>query len=376
MKIFNLPDLGEGLPNAIIREWHVNVGDAVKRDETIASLETAKALVEVPAPFDGIVEKLFGDVDDTIETGQPLIGFKAERPTTAAHDTGTVVGTLEQSDALLDESPEGIAPSSLAQSPALRTTPAVRALAKRLGVDLAQLTPKGHRITADEVRQAATAVTTAAAKSPVKAGMEKLSLVRQAMSMNMTKSHQQIVPVTLSDEVDISSWHGKENITLRIIRALQAACKAEPILNATFDSNNQSFCYNKVTHLGLAIDTPHGLYSPVLKDIAAMSDSTLRETINRLKQQALDKTIAQEDLHGATIMLSNFGTIAGRFANPIIIPPMTAIVGIGKLHDAVIPIDGKVVIRPVLPISITADHRIVTGGEIARFLREMMKALS
>lgn len=370
MKIFKLPDLGEGLPDAIIREWHVKVGDEIKVDQSMVSMETAKALVEVPAPFDGKIEKLFGNVDDTIETGQPLVGFEGEGEEETEKDAGTVVGAIEQSGAVLEESAIGIKTTKGAAH--TKATPAVRSLAKRLGVDLSTIQPKGPRITADDVKKAAGATTTT---PPMPSDMEKLSPVRQAMVLSMSQSHRDIVPVTLSDEVDISAWKGKENITIRIIRAIQKACEAEPTLNATFDGKHIAFRLNKQINLGLAVDTPHGLYVPVLKNIANQNDQQLREKIDQFKQQAQSKSIAKDDLHGSTIIFSNFGAIAGRFANPVIPPLVTAVVGVGKLYDAVIAVDGKPAVRPVLPISITADHRIATGGELARFLRAMMDAL-
>jgi len=375
MKIFKLPDLGEGLPDAIIREWHVKVGDEIKTDQSMVSMETAKALVEVPAPFDGKVEKLFGDVDDTIETGQPLIGFEGEgEAEEAVTDAGTVVGAIEQSESVLQESAAGVVTKK--STAGIKATPAVRALARRLGVDLATITPKGERITAEEVKQAASGTAGAAQTMTEKpTDMQEITPVRKAMVLSMTQSHREVVPVTLSDEADISAWKGKDNITLRIIRAIQNACEKEPMLNATFDGKQMAFRYNKTINLGLAVDTKHGLYVPILKDIASKNDSQLRENIERFKQQAQDKTIPQEDLHGGTIVLSNFGTIAGRTANPIILPPMTAIIGIGKLYDGIVAVNGKPEIRPILPLSVTVDHRAVTGGELARFLRAMIDSL-
>jgi len=370
MKIFKLPDLGEGLPDAIIREWHIKAGEEIKLDESMVSMETAKALVDVPAPFTGKVEKLFGNVDDTIQTGQPLIGFEGESDEEESEDAGTVVGAIEQSSAVLEESAIGVIPTK--SSGRVKATPAVRALAKRLGVDLTKITPQGSRITVDEVKQAAG---TRTPSTSIPEGMEKQSLTRQAMTLSMTKSHQVVVPVTLSDEVDISAWKGKDNITIRIIRAIEQACSKEPMLNATFDGEHMAFRLNSSVNLGLAVDTPHGLYVPIVKDIAKQSDEQLRDTINKFKQQAMNKTIPQDDLHGGTIILSNFGTFAGRYANPVILPPMTAIVGIGKLYDAVIAVDGQPTVRPVLPLSVTIDHRAVTGGELARFLRAMMDSL-
>jgi 2-oxoisovalerate dehydrogenase E2 component (dihydrolipoyl transacylase) len=369
MKIFKLPDLGEGLPDAIIREWHVKVGDTVKTDQTIASMETAKALVEVPAPLDGTIEKLFGAVDDTIETGHPLVGFEGESDTEEDKDAGTVVGTIEESNSVIQETPTHIIKKS---TQGAKATPAVRALAKRLAVDLASISPKGDHITKQEVEQAAK---TSASTTAIPAGMEKLSPARQAMVLSMNKSHQNVVPVTLVDDANIATWKGQDNITIRIIRALQAACQSEPMLNATFSGEHMAFKHNEAINLGLAVDTPHGLFVPVLKNIAALNDQALRQQINAFKSQAQTKTMAPEDLQGATIILSNFGALAGRYANPVVMPPMTAIVGVGKLYEGVIAVEGQPAVRPMLPLSITADHRAVTGGEVARFLKTMIDSL-
>ena len=371
MKIFKLPDLGEGLPDAIIREWHVKVGDEVKTDQPIVAMETAKALVDVPAVFDGKIEKLFGDVGDTIETGQPLIGFEGEGEAEEAKDAGTVVGAIEESEAVLKESAIGITLGKA--SGRIKATPAVRTLAKRLGVDLSMIAPTGDRITAADVKQAAEKGVEALAEE---SDMESLTPVRRAMVLSMTRSHHEVVPVTLSDDADIHAWKGKANITIRLIRAVVDACEAVPMLNATFDSQHLRYRLNKDINLGVAVDTPHGLYVPILRDTANLSDQALRDKINQFKTQAQEKTIAQKDLHGGTIILSNFGAIAGRYANTIILPPMISIIGVGKLRDEVVAFNGKPVIHPILPLSITADHRAVTGGELARFLKAMIDALA
>ena len=366
MKIFKLPDLGEGLPDAIVREWHVKEGDEVKVDQPLVAMETAKALVDVPAPFSGKIEKLFGAEGDTIETGQPLVGFEGEGEgeEEVVKDTGTVVGAIEESDAVLTESAVGVSPKK--GSGRVRATPAVRALAKQLGVDLSTIRPSGDRITTKDVEEAS---------GPEDKDMQSLTPVRHAMVLSMTESHREIVPITLSDEADIHAWKGKDNITIRIIRAIVDACKAEPMLNAMFDSKHLKYKLNDKINLCLAVDTERGLYVPVIKDIENLSDKAIREKINQFKEKAQTKSIAQDDLHGGTIILSNFGTIAGRYANMIFLPPMTAIVGVGKLRDEVVAVDGKPAVHPILPLSITVDHRAVTGGELARFLKTMMSSL-
>lgn len=371
MKIFKLPDLGEGLPDAIIRQWHVNVGDTVKKDQPIVAMETAKALVDVIAPFDTKIEKLFGQVDDTIETGKPLIGFEGEAENEEKKDTGTVVGKIEQSNKTLSSTHF----STAVASHDIKATPSVRALARKLNVDLSEVPFSGDRITTQDVE--AFAANKSSAKIDNSDGWETLSGVKRAMLMSMQQSHHDIVPVTLIDEVDIHAWKTKQDITVRIIRAIIAACQTEPALNAHFDGKNTRVKKQEKINLGLAVDMPHGLFVPVLKDAASLSDDAIRDTIERFKKQAETKSIPQADLHGATIVLSNFGAIAGRYANPIILPPTVAIVGVGRIIKKLeLDENNKPEYHRAIPLSLSVDHRAITGGEAARFMRAMMDALS
>lgn len=375
MKIFKLPDLGEGLPDAEVREWYVKVGDEVKTDQPLVAMETAKALVDVPASFDGKIEKLFGEPGDTIETGQPLIGFEGEGEE-VKKDTGTVVGAIEEGEAVLEESAIGVAQSKTSDK-RIKVTPAVRMLAKQLGVNLEEITPAGDKITAEDVKRAAANVKPAASSQGPKIDGEltKLSNVRRAMMLSMTQSHQQIVPVTMVDDADINHWPQDEDISVRIIRAIQAACEAVPIVNAFFDATQMGYKQNDTINLGVAVDTPSGLYVPVLKDIANRDDASLREQINRFKQQAQDRSFPQEELQGATIMMSNYGTFAGRYASPLPVPPMVAIIGIGRTRDEVVAENGKPVVHQVMPLAVTVDHRLITGGETGRCLKALIEAL-
>lgn len=373
MKTFRLPDLGEGLPEAIIREWYVEPGDEVQVDQTIVAMETAKALVDVPAPFAGKIEKLFGKPGDTIKTGEPLIGVEGDE------DAGTVVGNIESSDKILQENASGIHIQKQSESITRKATPAVRMLAQQLGVNLEEVQYSGEVISAEDVKRSANLFQQNVVP-PLNVQftdtVESLSPTRRAMVMSMTQSHQHIVPVSISDDADIHDWQGKQDTTVRLLRAVQAGCEAVPIINAYFDGQQMVYQLHKQINVGIAVDTPHGLFVPVLKDIANKSNEELRETINRFKQQARDKAIPAQDLKGATIMLSNFGTIAGRYANPIIVPPMVAIVGIGSARETVVAHNGAPAVRRILPLSITVDHRLVTGGEAIRLLHTIMEELS
>ena len=373
MKIFKLPDLGEGLPDATIREWHVNVGDTVTIDQPMVAMETAKALVDVPSPFDGKIEKLFGAIDDVIETGCPLVGFEGEGVDESKQDSGTVVGAIETGDTIIDESATGIN-ISVSNSRRTRATPAVRALARQLGVDINTIKPQGERITLAEVQEAAQV--TPNKKVTVPDGMQQLSPAKRAMVLSMNASHSEVVPVSIMDDADINAWDKQQDITVRLIQAVASACQAEPMLNATFHGESMSYKLNETINLGIAVDTPDGLFVPVIKDIANKTATELRQQINSFKEKAKTKTFAQDELRGATIMLSNFGSIAGRYANPIVVPPMVAIVGIGKLRNQPVVTNGDITSHRVIPLSITIDHRIITGGEAARFLGAMIESLA
>ena len=379
MKIFKLPDLGEGLPDAIIREWYVKVGDEVKVDQPLAAMETAKALVDVPAPFSGKVEKSFGDPGDTIETGHPLVAFAgtAEDDAEETKDAGTVVGAIEESETVLEEAAAGITSQKKSGASRVKATPAIRMLAKQLGVDLNSIASSGRPISAEDVKQAAQMQTTTSAipMTELDGKFTPLSNVRRAMVLSMTQSHREIVPVTLMDDADLYAWSDDQDITVRLIRAIQIGCEAVPMLNAYFDSQAMAYQLNENINVGMAVDTPEGLFVPVLKNVANCSDAELRTQINRFKEQAQTRSIPQQDLHGATTMLSNFGAFAGRYANPIIVPPMVSIIGVGRTRDAIVPDNGKPAVHRIIPLSITIDHRAVTGGEAARFLRVMIDSL-
>jgi 2-oxoisovalerate dehydrogenase E2 component (dihydrolipoyl transacylase) len=377
MNIFELPDLGEGLPDAIIREWYIKEGDDVKVDQPIVAMETAKALVDVPSPYTGTIEKLYGEAGDTIITHQPLVGYSGEGLASTKEDSGTVVGAIEESGEVMTGSATGVQ-TSKASGTRAKATPAVRMLAKKLGVDINTITPSnGTHLSADDVQSAVGTNTPPAAKeaAPVDIKGEPLSGIRRAMVMSMARSHQEIVPVTLCDDADIHSWN-KQDVTVRLLRAIEAGVKDEAIVNSFFYGSTLSVETFTHVNVGMAVDTPHGLFVPVIKDIASKTDEELRADINRFKEQAMTKSIPQDDLRGATIMLSNFGAFAGKYANPIIVPPMVCIVGVGRSRDTVVPENGSPAIHKIMPLSVTVDHRAVTGGEATRFLKAMMQALS
>lgn len=377
MSIFKLPDLGEGLPDAEINQWHVNEGDVVKADQLLVSMETAKAVVDVPAPQSGKIVKLYGKVGDIIKTGNPLIEFAADEQTQKP-EAASVVGKTEVGNIVIDESPMGITPSKM-QNNQIKAMPAVRALAKQLNVDLGTViaTGPGGQITADDVKKASSGSNATVANAAVMPGatVDPLRGVRRAMANAMTQSHAEVVPVTMMDDADIHSWPKGTDITARVIRAITAACQVEPALNAHFYSKNLERHLYKEINIGLAMDSKEGLFVPVLKDAANLTPQKIRELIRTYKDQINTRAIPQDDLKGSTIQLSNFGTFAGRYASPIIVPPIVAILGTGKIRSQVVAYNDEIMIHRVMPLSLTIDHRAITGGEAARFLAAVIEDL-
>lgn len=379
MTIFNLPDLGEGLPDAEIVEWHVQEGEVVKADQTMVSMETAKAVVDVPAPLSGKITKLFGKPGDIITTGSPLVEFSTQQATQETPE--------KNASQIKIETPKISHTQQSNHSKRIKAMPSVRALAGRLGIDLATIAPTGtkDRITIDDVKKAAANTQKSMQpifkiEEPTKTAslnktIESLRGVRRAMANAMIQSHTQVVPVTLVDDADINAWLPGTDITWRVIRAIVSACKNESSLNAHFNMEKLERTIYAEINIGIAMDAGDGLFVPVLKNAEKQDQASFRNTLNRFKTQVQNRSIASEELSGSTIQLSNFGTFAGRYANPIVVPPNVAIVGTGKIRDTVVAVENGITIHKIMPLSLTIDHRAITGGEAARFLKAMLDDL-
>ncbi|WNL45610.1 dihydrolipoamide acetyltransferase family protein [Dyella sp. BiH032] len=458
IKTFHLPDLGEGLPDATIVEWHVKEGDYIKLDAPLCSMETAKAVVDVPSPYTGTVKKLYGAPGDIIETGAALADFepdpnakqRAEAEATGHHhgpkksvgspapdDSNKVVasdegGEVAQAGKSADREDEGTVVGAMisgnqvhveqvSSAGGVKAVPAVRALAKKLKVDLARVRPTGADgvVTMQDVKNAAAngsaPLGAAAARAvPASAGRhlapelpepgpapsrtavslsgkavrtappsvqasgqpEQLKGVRRNMARVMAEAHANVVPTTLVDDADLHAWIGKQDITARLIRALVAACKAVPALNAWFDGKNLTRTLHPHVDIGIAVDTEDGLFVPALRNADVLDGAGVRAAIKRLRSQVEDRSIPASELSGYTISLSNFGMFAGRYATPVVVPPTVAIIGAGKLCHDVVAVMGGIEVHRRMPISLTFDHRAATGGEAARFLKALLDDLA
>lgn len=463
-KAFHLPDLGEGLPDATVVEWFVKPGDTIRLDEPLVSMETAKAVVEVPSPFSGKVLSLAGDAGDVIETGAVLAEFEIDpnlpqraagqdtghhhgpskpaksvgsrdpapddkvvasdeggaiaadgtKTETLREDSGTVVGAMQTSDAVHAE--------RASSAGGVKAMPAVRALARKLKIDITRVRGSGADgvVTMDDVKRAAAdggaepagadrardvsdpgvkekareqgpllqqpartqlsqsgkPMRTQPPSVSVTGQPEQLKGVRRNMARVMADAHAKVVPTTLTDDADIHAWLPGNDVTGRLVRAIVAACRAVPALNAWFDGDKLTRTLHRQVDIGIAVDTEEGLFVPALRNADVLDARGVREAVNRLRTQVEDRSIPASELGGYTISLSNFGMFAGRYATPVIVPPCVAIVAAGRGRHQMTPVIGGFEPHRVIPLSLTFDHRACTGGEAARFLKAMLDDLA
>jgi pyruvate dehydrogenase E2 component (dihydrolipoamide acetyltransferase) len=273
-----------------------------------------------------------------------------------------------------------------ATGPRVRAVPAARALARSLGVNLTSVqgSGRGGLITLDDVmavglpgRHASstlhpghTARTARPATPPENepADVEVLRSLRRAMAQSMAISRDSVMDCSVFDDADLARWKPGNNYTTRVLRAIAVGARAEPGLNAWYDAESQSRTLFEHVHVGIAVDTADGLLVPVIRHVEQLDDAALRSELDRLKRAARERTVRSEELRRFTFMLSNFGMMAGRYATPVVVPPAVAILGTGRAREDVLAVDGKVAIHPRMPLSLTFDHRVVTGGEAVRFL--------
>jgi pyruvate dehydrogenase E2 component (dihydrolipoamide acetyltransferase) len=316
----------------------------------------------VPSPWSGTIARLFGAKGELVKVGAPLVEFGEGD----GEDTGTIVGEIDRG-----ETPpaEELRPEP-ARARGQQVLPAIRALARKLDVDLnlVHASGPGGAITRADVERAAKSLAEAGPGVPLK-GM------RRAMAQRMAIAHAEIVPTTVTDEADIEAWRENEDITIRLVQAIALACAAEPSLNAWYNSKAGERRLLERIDIGIAVDLEGGLLVPVLRNVGARAAPDLRAGLDRMRADARARSIPPEELRGATITLSNFGMIGGRFANLVVVPPQVAIIGAGRASQRVVADRGQPVVRRVLPLSLTFDHRVVTGGEAARFLAALKSAL-
>ena len=404
---FKFPDIGEGLTEGEIVRWLVKEGDEIKEGQPLVEVETDKALAEIPSPRTGVILKIVAKEKEIVKVGQVIVifGEKGEilaAPPPRPKSVG-VVGELEEAPEEISAVAAKAEPVRLALvSEHALATPAVRALAKELGVDINKMKGTGPegRVLERDVRQVAEGKEKPMeeVKKPVKVKkydlygyVERIPLrgVRRSIAKAMVKSKYTAPHVTTMDEADVTElWKIREKekkaaekkgikltILPFIIKAVIAGLMEHPYLNATLDDENEEIILKKYYNIGFATDTPEGLMVPVVKNAKDKSILQLAEDLTKLAEKARNRTIDLADLKGGTFTITNYGALGGIYGTPIINYPEVAILGVGKIKDMPVVEDGKIEIRKILHLALSFDHRVVDGGEAARFLNTVIARL-
>jgi pyruvate dehydrogenase E2 component (dihydrolipoamide acetyltransferase) len=410
---FKLPDLGEGLAEGEIVKWLVKAGDPIEEGQIFVQVETDKAMIEIPSPKKGIVLSLGAAEGETVQVGAVIIviGERGEKIPAAGKPSTEkprpsvgVVGELEEAP----EEEEGKKPEPSPEKPSappgpVLAVPMVRRLAKDLGVGIQTLIgtgPKG-RITKEDVRKAAeeqgrkAAAPAPAGKSAGKSDsygyVERVPLrgMRKTIAQAMVKSKTTIPHAAGIDEADITQLaalkaRAKERAAQKkihltflpfVMKAIVAALQEHPYLNSSLDDGSSEIILKKYYNLGVAVDTKDGLMVPVVKDVRAKNIFQLAQELAALSEKARSRTIDLADLKGGTFTITNFGAMGGIFGFPIIHHPEVAILGLGRIMEKPLAVDGKIEIRKVLPLSLSFDHRVVDGAEAVRFMNTVIELL-
>ena len=426
---FKLPDVGEGIHEGELVKWRVREGDRVNEHDIIADVETDKAVVEVPSPRTGTITKLNFKPGDTINVGDVMAVITEEgeapvtpvqtKPTATCSVCGKTFITKEQLDAhvkerhdakqggafavgQLEEAPEEeetkqlITKGTPTPTSHALATPAVRALAKEHNVDIEQIKGTGPdgRVTADDVKKTKAGVT---ATTGPKVQFEKygrvlrvqMSATRKAIAKRMVQSAYTATHVTSMDDADVTElWavRAKEKgeaekkgykLTFMpfIVKACLAALKKHPHFNASLDEETQEIVFKKYYNIGVAVHTGDGLMVPVVKDVDKKTILEIAKEIDELAEKARSREIALEDLKGQSFTITNYGSVGGTYGTPIINYPDVAILGVGRIDDRAVVMDGVITIRKILPLSLAFDHRVVDGAQAAYFLEEIIAHL-
>ncbi|MBI2144707.1 2-oxo acid dehydrogenase subunit E2 [Candidatus Woesearchaeota archaeon] len=411
---FKFPDVGQGITEGQIVKWHVKEGDPVKEDQVLAEIETDKAVVEVPSPKAGfIISRHKAKEGEKINVGDVIvvIGAKGEKyvPGKAVSASMSVPESAKKKDA---GAVVGFLPGSMSElDKGVFAMPAVRKLAAELKVSLAAVkgTGPGGRITEDDVRKASgqpasqpqAAVVAARDDGQIKVTKkydlwgfvrrEPLKGIRKVTAEKMSLSASKTAAVTNFDEADITDLAAlrekekaaaeKKGVRLTflafVVKAVFESLKKPEhgIVNSSLDEASQEIIFKDYHNIGFAVATENGLVVPVIKRVEQKAVLSIAKELGELAEKARSRKLDMADMMGGTFTITNLGSIGGAFFTPIINYPEAAILGIGKIVDKPVVRDGKVVIRKVMPLSLTYDHRLIDGAQAAAFLNTVISCL-
>lgn len=417
-EVYRLPDLGEGITQAEIVEYLVAVGDKIKTDQIVVRVETDKAVVELPSPFPGTVAEIPHQPGDTVNVGDPLLVVETQAAAKPAAPAKPEAPAPKETRATLPrpsprEPAQPAAVATKAAKPAEVTqvlaTPHTRKLARELKVDIGTVKGSGPhgRITDDDVRRAAQEVPPAAPKAPTAAAVqapatmgfdfekygptkrEPLKGVRKRVAEVMVRSVSTIPHVTHFDEADVSellqvldrervlaeSRDIKLTVLSFLAKASAVALKWHPIMNSSLDEESGEIVYKNYINVGIATDTEAGLMVPVIRDVDRKSILDIAEELQNLAAKSRERTVELEDLRGGTFTITNVGAIGGQFATPIILHPQVSILGTFRAVKKPVVREDRVVIKTMMPLALSFDHRVIDGAEAARFMNDLKSLL-
>ena len=373
---FKLPDIGEGLAEAEVAKWLVKVGDSVVEDQPVLEMMTDKAAVEIPAPGAGVVVEQRVAEGEVVKIGAVLYVLETEARIGGMKEQAVEPEPAQAPAAVL--SPREII--DFAGTP-VQAPPAVRKLARELGVDLARVrgSGPGGRISAEDVKRHASAP--AAAPEVTTGERVPLRGVRRRMAETMASSARTIAHVTGFHELDAGEFQAlyrrlRESADAAgrrfpfdalLVRAAAVALERHPIFNASLDEERMELVMHPEANIGVATATPDGLIVPVVANAGARGLEDLAAEVDRLASAAREGRASIADLRGGTFTVSNTGAWRGAHGTSLIRPPEVALVAFGRIEEKAVVRDGKVVARPVMPLSVTFDHRVIDGEQGLRF---------
>ena len=395
-----VPDMGDFKDVEII-EVLVKEGQNIKKNESLITLESDKSSVEVPSTHEGIVEKINLKVGDKVNQGDLILSLKSESKQDEKKKVISEDKKVEEKIELKKEEPIKqkeiitVAPSSI--SGIKSASPKVRKFARELGANVVEIpgTQRAGRVSEEDVKNfIRSQVTVNGGKIEKKIHKEEYSheqfgeielkdipRVKKLSGPQLVRSWTEIPHVTQHEEIDITEmeqfrsslydYYSGEMIKVTplafISKALISALKEFPNFNASIDTNQNKIIYKKYFHLGFAVDTPHGLMVPKIRNVDQMSIKEIGEALKKTSKLCKELKIDKKEFFGGSMTISSLGGIGGTFFTPIINPPEVAILGVGKSFDKLVKLKGKIVSRKILPISLSYDHRIIDGAEGAKF---------
>ena len=395
-----VPDMGDFKDVEII-EVLVKVGQLIKKNDSIITLESDKSSVEVPSTQEGVVEKINIKVGDRVNQGDLILNLKSKSITEEKKEDVNEDKKIEKKVEIKKQKPtkqkEIIPAPPISQSGSKSASPKVRKFARELGANVVEIqgTQRAGRVSEEDVKNfVRSQVTVSSGKIEKKIHKEEYSheefgkielkdipRVKKLSGPQLVRSWTEIPHVTQHEEVDITEmeqfrsslydYYSGEMIKVTplafISKALVSALKVFPNFNASIDPNLNKVIYKKYFHLGFAVDTPHGLMVPKIRNIDQMSIKEIGEALKKTSKLCRELKIDKKEFFGGSMTISSLGGIGGTFFTPIINPPEVAILGVGKSFDKLVKLNGKIVSRKILPISLSYDHRIIDGAEGAKF---------